>query len=242
MSSMWILLNPAFPGYSNPFTTERMTSRYAGIQRNNDGILLKASSTLSSDMVGNHSYPSRCYDQTFLSAKSNKVRRPRYSGPILSVTQGRKPQGDDRWLNNRSTSESCHLSPVAANASDDLGAAGRQNKDKRTTVFRRADSLNFSAIQAFRRSGLAEQLVTLPAPCKQDARDYEIASTPCEVRLIRQMFGHKVRVLVTSCPDMNAFRRRVRGSVSLSVANRGGVQTEQAPSGPGGSNSRAYKG
>ncbi len=43
----------------------------------------------------------------------------------------------------------------------------------------RADSLNFSAIQAFRRSGLAEQIVRLPAPCKQDALDYEIAATPC---------------------------------------------------------------
>jgi hypothetical protein len=69
----------------------------------------------------------------------------------------------------------------------------------------RADSLNFSAIQAFRRSGLAEQVVMLPAPCKQDALDYEIAATPSEVRLIRQVFGHKVRVLVTSLLDMNAF-------------------------------------
>jgi hypothetical protein len=69
----------------------------------------------------------------------------------------------------------------------------------------RADSLNFSAIQAFRRSGLAEQVVMLPAPCKQDPLDYEIAATPSEVRLIRQVFGHKVRVLVTSLLDMNAF-------------------------------------
>jgi hypothetical protein len=69
----------------------------------------------------------------------------------------------------------------------------------------RADSLNFSAIQAFRRSGLAEQIVRLPAPCKQDALDYEIAATPCEVRLIRQVFGHKVRVLVTSLLDLDAY-------------------------------------
>ena len=69
----------------------------------------------------------------------------------------------------------------------------------------RADSLNFSVIQAFRRSGLAEQIVTLPAPCKQDALDYEITATPCEVRLIRQMFGHKVRVLVTSLLDLDAY-------------------------------------
>jgi hypothetical protein len=49
------------------------------------------------------------------------------------------------------------------------------------------------------------RFVMLPAPCKQDALDYEIAATPSEVRLIRQVFGHKVRVLVTSLLDMNAF-------------------------------------
>jgi len=69
----------------------------------------------------------------------------------------------------------------------------------------RADSLNFSAIQAFRRSGLAEQIVTLPAPCKQETLDYEIVAAPSEVRLIRQLFGHKVRVLVTSLLDVNAY-------------------------------------
>jgi len=69
----------------------------------------------------------------------------------------------------------------------------------------RTDSLNFSAIHAFRRSGLAEQIVTLPAPCKQDAIDYETAATPCKVRLIRQVFGHKVRILVTSLLDMAAY-------------------------------------
>ncbi|MEF8720628.1 MAG: transposase [Candidatus Accumulibacter necessarius] len=69
----------------------------------------------------------------------------------------------------------------------------------------RADSLNFIAIQAFRRSDRAEQVVTLPTPCKQDALDYEIAATPCEVRLIRHVFGHKVRVLVTSLLNLDAY-------------------------------------
>ena len=69
----------------------------------------------------------------------------------------------------------------------------------------RADSLNFGAIRTFRRSGLAEQIVTLPAPGKQDALDYEIAATPCQVRLIRQVFGQKVRVLVTSLLDLDAY-------------------------------------
>jgi len=69
----------------------------------------------------------------------------------------------------------------------------------------RADSLNFGAIRTFRRSGLVEQIVTLPAPDKQDALDYEIAATPCQVRLIRQVFGQKVRVLVTSLLDLDAY-------------------------------------
>ena len=46
---------------------------------------------------------------------------------------------------------------------------------------------------------------SLPAPCKQDALDYEIAATPCEVCLIRHVFGHKVRVLVTSLLDFDAY-------------------------------------
>lgn len=69
----------------------------------------------------------------------------------------------------------------------------------------RADSLNFGAIRTFRRSGLAERIVTLPAPGKQDALDYEIAATPCKLRLIRRVFGQKVRVLVTSLLDLDAY-------------------------------------
>ncbi|MEF8738500.1 MAG: IS4 family transposase [Candidatus Accumulibacter necessarius] len=69
----------------------------------------------------------------------------------------------------------------------------------------RADSLNFGAIRTFRRSGLAERIVTLHAPGKQDALDYEIAATPCKVRLIRRVFGQKVRVLVTSLLDLDAY-------------------------------------
>ncbi len=61
----------------------------------------------------------------------------------------------------------------------------------------RADSLNFAAIRSFRRSGLTDQIVTLPAPAKKDALDYEIAATSCQIRLIRQVFGQEVRALVT---------------------------------------------
>lgn len=69
----------------------------------------------------------------------------------------------------------------------------------------RADSLNFKAIRTFRRAGLAEQIVTVRAPCKRDALDYEVDPKPCRVRLIRQVFGHKVRVLVTSLLDREAY-------------------------------------
>jgi hypothetical protein len=77
----------------------------------------------------------------------------------------------------------------------------------------RADSLNFSAISAFRRSGLAEQIVTLRAPDKQDALDYELARTPSTVRLIRQVFGHKVRILVTSLLDPEAYPASAFGAL-----------------------------
>ena len=77
----------------------------------------------------------------------------------------------------------------------------------------RVDSLNFSVIKAFRRSGLVEQIVTLPAPCKQDAIDYEVASTPSQVRLIRQVFGQKVRVLVTSLLDLDAYPAAAFGAL-----------------------------
>ena len=77
----------------------------------------------------------------------------------------------------------------------------------------RVDSLNFNVIKTFSRSGLLEQIVTLPAPCKQDALDYEIARTPCQVRLIRQGFGHKVRVLVTSLLDLDAYPAAAFGAL-----------------------------
>lgn len=69
----------------------------------------------------------------------------------------------------------------------------------------RTDNLNFKQITDFRRSDLAEQVVTLAAPSAQDALDYELARTPCKLRLIRQVFGHKVRVLVTSLLDAEKY-------------------------------------
>ena len=77
----------------------------------------------------------------------------------------------------------------------------------------RADNLNFSAIQTFRHSGLAEQIVTLPAPCKQDIADYKIESLPPTVRLIRLVFGNSVRVLVTSLLDQENFPAAAFGAL-----------------------------
>jgi hypothetical protein len=77
----------------------------------------------------------------------------------------------------------------------------------------RADSLNFSVIQTFRRSGLLEQIVSLPAPCAEEALDYEVAALPSKVRLIRIVFGHKVRVLITSLLDQETFPAEAFGAL-----------------------------
>lgn len=53
---------------------------------------------------------------------------------------------------------------------------------------------------------------------------------------MRQLFGLKVRVWVTSLVDMNSLlRHRICGALSLPVANRRDVQKDQAPLGPGSS-------
>ena len=66
----------------------------------------------------------------------------------------------------------------------------------------RADGLNFGLIKQFQRSGLAEQIVTLPAPTAKDAQSYGIACEPSKVRLVRQLFGGQIRVLITSLLDV----------------------------------------
>ncbi|BDB30701.1 hypothetical protein Tamer19_11850 [Cupriavidus sp. TA19] len=58
----------------------------------------------------------------------------------------------------------------------------------------------------FVRSGRDEAIVTLPAPARNDARDYECAATPQTVRLIRQISpAGKVRVLITNLLDMHRY-------------------------------------
>ena len=69
----------------------------------------------------------------------------------------------------------------------------------------RADGLNFGVIQHFRRSGLAEQVVMLPPPSEKSAQPYGIACTPSAVRLVRQVFGNEVRVLITSLLDLEKY-------------------------------------
>ncbi|MCP3018348.1 IS4 family transposase [Cupriavidus basilensis] len=70
----------------------------------------------------------------------------------------------------------------------------------------RADGSGFAAVRHFVRSGRDEAIVTLPAPARNDARDYECAATPQTVRLIRQVSpAGKVRVLITNLLDMHRY-------------------------------------
>jgi len=63
-------------------------------------------------------------------------------------------------------------------------------------------SSTFAAITQFMRSGLDEDVVTLPPPNRQDAVDYECPRQASTVRLIRQVTpAGKVRVLMTSLLD-----------------------------------------
>ena len=77
---------------------------------------------------------------------------------------------------------------------------------QRSTHFcMRADGLNFGAIKQFRRSGLPEQIVTLPAPSENSAQPYGIVCKPTTVRLVRQVFGCQVHVLITSLLDLETY-------------------------------------
>lgn len=66
----------------------------------------------------------------------------------------------------------------------------------------RVDARNWECVSAFARSGQAERIVTLQAPSKRDACDYELARMPSTVRLIRDVTpSGRVRVLMTSLLD-----------------------------------------
>lgn len=64
----------------------------------------------------------------------------------------------------------------------------------------------FTAVRKFRQSGDTEQIVTLPAPTRQEAADYESPATPTAVRLIRVVTPKgRIHVVMTSLLDTAAF-------------------------------------
>lgn len=70
----------------------------------------------------------------------------------------------------------------------------------------KAGNGGFACVRDFLRSGLHEQIATLPAPDRRDAIDYECPATPQTVRLIRHVASTgKVRVLMTNLVDTVRF-------------------------------------
>ena len=66
----------------------------------------------------------------------------------------------------------------------------------------RIDGIGGKPVSAFLRSGASEAIVTLPAPNRPDAADYELERSPVTVRLIRVVTPEgRVRVLATSLLD-----------------------------------------
>lgn len=64
----------------------------------------------------------------------------------------------------------------------------------------------FAAVRAFRRSGLADQIVTLPAPEAKDVADFGCSSEPITVRLVRNTAADgTVRIVMTSLSDEQRF-------------------------------------
>ena len=70
----------------------------------------------------------------------------------------------------------------------------------------KAGNSGFACVRDFLRSDQQEQIVTLPAPDRGDARDYECPATPQTVRLVRHVASTgKVRVLMTNLFDQQRF-------------------------------------
>jgi hypothetical protein len=70
----------------------------------------------------------------------------------------------------------------------------------------KAGDRGFACARAFLRSGLDEQVVTLNAPERRDADDYECPREPQQVRLVRHVAPNgKVRVLMTNLFDTGRF-------------------------------------
>jgi hypothetical protein len=64
----------------------------------------------------------------------------------------------------------------------------------------------FAAVQAFRRSSMVEQIVTLPPACTADVRDFDCPAAPITVRLVRQLAPDGTsRIVMTSLRDAERF-------------------------------------
>ena len=69
-----------------------------------------------------------------------------------------------------------------------------------------AGERGFARVQAFRKSDLAEQIVTLPPPEPQDVVDFDCPPEPATVRLIRHVCADGTcRILMTSLMDAERF-------------------------------------
>jgi hypothetical protein len=72
----------------------------------------------------------------------------------------------------------------------------------------------FACVRAFLRSGLAEQIVTLPPADAADVRDYGCPATPVQVRLVRHVASTgAVRVLMTNLLDSTQFPAELFGDL-----------------------------
>jgi hypothetical protein len=58
----------------------------------------------------------------------------------------------------------------------------------------------FALVQAFGKSDLAEQIVTLPRPDPQDVVDFDCPPEPATVRLIRRVCADGTRCIVSVRP------------------------------------------
>lgn len=77
-----------------------------------------------------------------------------------------------------------------------------------------ARGAGFPCDNQFLQAGLQEQIVTLRAPDKRDARDYECTREPQTVRLIRHAaLTGKVRVLMTNLLDTTRFPTALFGDL-----------------------------
>ena len=72
----------------------------------------------------------------------------------------------------------------------------------------------FKIVKEFARSSLAEAVVTLPAPCRRDAADYECERVVTQVRLIRVIAANgRSFIVMTSLMDDQAYPAAAFGDI-----------------------------